>query len=164
MIEQIKKRVKAWKRFYAQDCKYADENSSWHAILMELEYYRFSTFCTSGRQKLRTAIENIGTFSRQEQKFLETLPAYVSLRNYLKYENFRDNFIDEIDGVDVFSTCSARDDDFPVREYMVITDRQDLWGLEIYIFKDSFHYQCGRHGIIRYVKEPPADFENDLPF
>lgn len=164
MLTKIKERVKAWKRFYTQGCKNIDENSSWHEILMELEHYNFSVFYTSGQHKLRAAIENIGTFSAEELAFLETLPAYTSLRDYLKYENFRDNFIDKIDGVEVFSTCSAQDDDFPVREYMVVTDRTDLWGLEIYIFKDSFHYKCGRHGIIRYIKEPPANFVNDLPF
>ena len=164
MLTKVKERVKAWKRLYTQGCKNLDENSSWHEILMELEYYRFSTFYPTGQQKLRVAIENIGTFSKKELKFLETLPAYTSLKNYLKYENFRDNFVDKIDGADVFSTCSAQDDEFPVREYMVVTDRQDLWGLEIYIFKDSINYKCGRHGIIRYIKEPPADFVNDLPF
>ena len=158
MLTKVKERVKAWKRFYTQGCKNIDENSSWHEILMELEYYRFGTFYPTGQLKLREAIEKIGTFSKKEQKFLEKLPAYASLKEYLKYENFRDDFSDKIDGVEVYSTCSAQDDDFPIREYMVVTDREDLWGLEIYIFKDSVHYRCGRHGIIRYVKEPPADY------
>ena len=43
MLTKVKERVKAWKRFYTQGCKNIDENSSWHEILMELEYYPYTT-------------------------------------------------------------------------------------------------------------------------
>ncbi|MBP5352909.1 MAG: hypothetical protein J6Y91_04000 [Alphaproteobacteria bacterium] len=158
MIEQIRKRVKAWKRFYAQDCKHADENSSWHEILMDLEYYRSSEFYTSGQQKLWAATKTVGPFSKEEMEFLETLPAYTTARLYLKYDDYRENFIDKIDGLEVYSMCSAKDDDIPLREYTIVTDRKELWNLEIYVFKDSLYYQCRRHGIIRYAEEPPADY------
>ena len=68
MIEKIKKRVKAWKRFYAQDCKHANENSSWYEILMELEYCNLSKFYAVGLQKTQTAMATIGTFSPEEQR------------------------------------------------------------------------------------------------
>lgn len=169
MIEKIKQRIKAWKRFYTQGCEGIDENSSWHEILMQQEYYRSSCYYTSGQQKLWAAVKNIGTFSKAEQKFLETLPAYTTVRLYLRYDDYRENFIDTINGINVYSVCSAQDDDIPLREYTIVTEREDLWGLEIYIFRDSQYFECRRHGIIRYAKEPPADYvasekDDDWPF
>jgi hypothetical protein len=170
MLEKIKERVKAWKRFYTQGCKNIDENSSWHEILMELEYYRSAKFYTSGQHKLREAAKTIGGFSAEEQQYLEMLPAYAIVRLYLQYDDYRENFADFVDGLEVFSICSGQDDDIPLREYTIVTDREDLWGLEIYVFRDSQYSRCQRHGIIRYAKERPADYvvseytDDDLPF
>ncbi|MBQ8481000.1 MAG: hypothetical protein IJ532_00500 [Alphaproteobacteria bacterium] len=175
MITKIKERVKAWKRFYAQDCKNADENSSWREILTELEYYSFRKFYpfseqSIGQQKLWNAIQSIGTFSDEEKEFLEEIPAYSLVRIHLDQSYYQDNFADKFNDVDVFCVCLASDEDIPLREYTVVTDRRELWDLEIYIFRYSrFRYLC-RHGIIRFAEKPPIDFvepkniDDDLPF
>lgn len=158
MLEKIKERVKAWKRFYTQGCRNIDENSSWHEILMELEYYNFSKFERLGRKTFENAVNAVGAFSDKEDEFLKTLPAYAAIKTSLRYDNCRENFTEVIDGEQVFSVCSAQDDDFPIREYTIITDRKDLLGLEIYVFRDEYHYKCGRHGIIRYDNVPPDNY------
>ena len=170
MLTKIKQRIMAWKRLFARGCKNADEHSSWREILMEQEYYNSCRFYTSGQQKLLTAVKTIGIFSPEEQKFLETLPAYAAIRSSLQYDSDRKNFTDIIDGAEIFSICSAKNDDIPLREYIIITDREDLQDLEIYIFRASHNCKCGRHGIIRYTKELPADCtdpeyaDDDIPF
>ena len=170
MLEKIKERVKAWKRLYAQDCQKCDENSSWYDILMELEYYRHDKFYVSGRRKLWEAVRTIGVFSSEERQYLEMLPAYALISRYLKYDYSRENFACLIDCHEVFSMYSAKENRIPFREYTIVTDRQDLWGLEMYIFRDSPDFGCQQHGIIRYAKERPADYvepeyaDDDLPF
>ena len=158
MLEKIKERVKAWKRFYTQGCKNIDENSSWHEILMELEYYNSSKFEMYGRKTFENAVNSIGAFSDKEADFLETLPAYATIKAYLRHDNYRESFTDVVDGVQVFSVCSAQDDDFPIREYTIVTDRKELLGLEIYVFRDYSNNRCGRHGIIRYDSVPPDNY------
>ena len=158
MLEKIKERVKAWKRLYVQDCQKCDENSSWYDILMELEYYRFSNYYPSGRNKLQEAIKVIGTFSSEEKKYLDKLPAYTTVRLYLTFDDYRDDFYDTINGMKVFSSCLPKNGDIPIRKYTIVTDREDLWDLEIYIFKSAPHFRRERHGIIRFAKEAPADY------
>lgn len=174
MLEKIKERVKAWKCFYTQECKNTNENSSWCEILTELEYYRHDRFRpfsenSAGQQKLWTAIKTIGTFSNEEKEFLETLPAYHYAKTCLKYDDYNEYFRVKNDDFELFCMCRDSTVDVPIREYTIITDRQDLWGLEIYIFKVSLRDKLCRHGIIRYAKEPPADYaepncSDDLPF
>ncbi|MBP5698337.1 MAG: hypothetical protein J6W96_02270 [Alphaproteobacteria bacterium] len=168
MIKEIKERVKAWKRFYTKGHEHVDENSSWQAILMELEYYRSDIFYSYGYPKLSEAVADIGLFSDEERHFLNTLPAYIKVKEYLSFDCNRKDYVDKIDGLDVFFICSAKDDGIPIREITIVTDREDLWGLEIYIFKASYFFRCSRHGIIRYDKEPPEGLEpgyiEDLPF
>ncbi|MEE6207717.1 MAG: hypothetical protein VZR95_06665 [Alphaproteobacteria bacterium] len=160
MVEQIKERVKAWKRFYTQEAKHVNENSSCREIIMELGYCHSDKFYTSGLEKMKQAVRSIGAYSRDEQKFMETLPAYVTARCYLTYDDSRESFTEFINGNKMFSTCSAQDDDIPIREYSIVTDREDLWGLEIYFFRDSRYCVSLRHGVIRYVKELPADYDS----
>lgn len=183
MLEKIKERVKAWKRLYAQDCQKCDENSSWYDILMELKFYRYDKFypfsktkMLPGNQKLSAAWNTIGTFSNKEKEFLETLPGYHAARVCLEHDDYREYYRAKFDDNDDFElVCMCRDKkvDVPIREYTIITDRQDLWGLEIYIFKYSFRLDCRdkfcRHGIIRFAKEAPTDYvepesTDDLPF
>ena len=169
MIEQIRQRVKAWKRLYTEGCDLVNENSPWREILAELEYYSADRFSCSFMPKRQKAIETIGDFSCDEQKFLETLPAYKNVQFYLSNDNYRNEFTDKIDGVEIFYMYFAETEDVPFREYTIVTDRQDLWGLEIYELYQARFLKFGQHAIIRYVKEPPADFfvpedEDALPF
>ena len=184
MLEKIKERVKAWKRLYAQDCQKCDENSSWYDILMELEYYRHDKFLPfsktgmlPGNQKLSAAFETIGTFSEKEKEFLETLPGYHAAKVWLKHDDYDEYFrlkLDDNDDYELVCMCRDKKVDVPIREYTIVTGRQDLWGLEVYIFKYSFRPDCRdkfcRHGIIRFAKEAPADYvepeyaDDDLPF
>ena len=157
MINRIKERVKAWKRLFTQDSDVLNENSTCREIIMELGYYSSGPFYSSAHQKMWEAIKTIGLISREEQKFLETLPAYITVRCYLAYDDSREDFTNIVNGAEVVSTCSAKNDDIPIREYAIITDREELWGLEIYIFRDSRFCRGKRHGIIRYVKERPTD-------
>ena len=158
MIEQIKERIKAWKRLYTRNCKSVDENSSWREILTELEYYNFRKFRNACEPKMREALKTIGTFSKEELEFLDTLPAYTVVMRYLKYHGYYGEFTEKIDDLDVYSMCLAETEDIPLGIYTIVTDRSDLWGLEIYVFKYSRFPVFRRHGIIRYDKDPPADF------
>jgi hypothetical protein len=178
MLEKIKERVKAWKRFYARNCQKCDENSSWYDILMELEYYCYDKFYpyskkSIGVKKMYAAWNTIGAFTNDEKAFLETLPGYHMASNCLKNDDlldyFRTKYSDHND-LEMFCMCRDRKVDVPIREYTIVTGRQNLWDLEIYIFKYSRYDKRCRHGIIRFAKEAPADYvepeyaDDDLPF
>lgn len=158
MIEKIKQRVKAWKHLFAQNNENIDENSTWCEILAEQECYSADKFDAFTHPKWRTAIKTIGSFSREEQDFLEKLPAYKIVRFYLMYDAYRGEFVKKIDGVEVYCMCLAETEDLPIKECTIVTDREDLWGLEIYALKFARYPNLRYHGIIRYAKEPPVDF------
>ncbi len=189
-VIDVKERILAWKRLYTQNCQKCDENSSWYNILIELGYYRHDNFLPfsktnklPGNQKLGEAFDTIGFFSAEECKFLDSLPAYHYVISSLKFDDYREYYHTKFDEDDMKLYCKCCDDkmelfcmcrdnkvDVPIREYIIVTSREDLWGLEIYFVSYNGHFpNLCRHIIISYSKEPPADYiepkyDDNLPF
>jgi len=78
MIEKVKERVKAWKRFYASKTTGVDENSSWVDILLKLNL-SFPECVMLGKQ----AIQECYPFSFEEHLYLGQLPYYNEVKELL---------------------------------------------------------------------------------
>ena len=180
MKQQVKERIKAWKRFYASQTTAVNENSSWVDILLKLNL-SFSECVTLGKQ----AIMECSPFSFEELLYLGKLPYYNEIKELLAglpNNDFGDCFASMMPhGDDIYFVRYPKLEDvqegdnlqqIPIVVATVVYHRPVDFDEEIYAwcnFSLSRGWTC-KHLVIRYAAEKPTDFtlpnipKNDVMF
>ncbi|MBR1825021.1 MAG: hypothetical protein IJ770_00340 [Alphaproteobacteria bacterium] len=167
MKEQIKERIKAWKRFYACQTTDVDENSSWVDILLKLNL-SFTESIMLGKQ----AINECLPFDYEESLYLRQLPYYKEVQELLASlpnQNFGDCFASAPFGDNIYfvrypKLSDVQPDDnlwqVPIVAATIVYHRPVEFDEDIYTWcnlNSAVGWTC-KHLVIRYATEKPTDF------
>lgn len=137
-LQSIRNLVKAWKTIFTKDLpeNSVTKDSPWSEILRRPEFRESSYFS----EKLNQATRKAGKFADEHYKYLISLPGFSDII----YENRLP--------LDIMTSVKNFVCVIPIMEYTIVTDRKELHGLDIYIFKATLF---PKHTIIRYVPKAP---------
>jgi hypothetical protein len=168
MKQQVKERIRTWKRFYASQTTGVDENSSWVDILLKLNL-SFPESVALGKQ----AINECSPFSFEELLYLGKLPYYNEVKELLASlpnENFGNCFASIMPhGDDIYFVRYPKLEDveendnlqqIPIVMATIVYHRPVDFDEEIYAWCNlnlTKGWTC-KHLVIRYATEKPADF------
>ncbi len=178
MEQKVKKRIKAWKRFYAKKAGILDENASWRDILQKLKL----SLEDSDKMAYR-AIMRCGPFTNQELLYLRLLPYYQEVKEFLLSmpndnleqcfslalsDDDRVYFVRYPDWVEVQKDHNLNM--VPIFEATIVCKEPIEFDADIYVWNTICHVDnWSKHIVIRYAHEKPADFiesdiNDDVPF
>lgn len=165
MKEQVKERIKVWKRFYAGQTTAVDENSSWADILLKLNLSHDDSV-KLGKQ----AIEQCMPFNFEEMLFLGNLPLYQVVKELvatMPNSSFGNCFGATLPHGDVIYFMRypkleelQKGDNLlqvPVVVATIVYHHPVDFDAEVYAWC-NLHKNAAKHLIIRYANEKPADF------
>ncbi|MEE6207733.1 MAG: hypothetical protein VZR95_06750 [Alphaproteobacteria bacterium] len=168
MKQQIIKRIKVWKRFYAAQTTGVDENSAWKDILLKLNLSHADSVVLG-----KLAIAECQPFDFEEHLFLGQLPYYQEVKELIApmYNDSYGNY---------FLSSFPNGDKIYFVRYPLLTDinlTDNLYNVPIIVatvvrhrpvdFDEDIYVWCGtnrlgenicKHLIIRYADKKPEDF------
>lgn len=165
MKEQVKGRIKVWKRFYAGQTTGVDENSSWADILLKLNLSLDGSVALG-----RRAIAECEPFSFEEILFLGNLPHYREVEMLIadmQNSTFGDCFGatlptgDDIYFVRYPKLAELKKGDnllqVPIVVATIVHHHPVDFDEEVYAWCALSSRKC-KHLIVRYATEKPKDF------
>ncbi|MBO6281960.1 MAG: hypothetical protein J6N49_05475 [Alphaproteobacteria bacterium] len=168
MKQQIIRRIKQWKRFYAAHTTEVDENSTWKDILLKLNL-SYTDSILLGKQ----AVNKCEPFDFEELLYLGRLPYYQEIKNLMASmlnTDFGDYFLSRLpNGDDVYfvrypslTDTELTDNlyEVPIVVATVVYHHPVDFDEDIYIWcgKNYLYENICKHLIIRYADKKPDDF------
>ena len=161
-MKKINERTAAWKRLFTEDQEDINEGSSWKDILVALNLGQ-----TEFKIFLEAAIDEIGSCTDEEKKYLSSQPYYDYVVDYLSSTTqFNSYYWAEFGNGDCLSISrypeawDGVDDSWKSPQIIEVTicAKEASFEGEVYLCFYNAEHDFLQHGIIRYVKEMPFEF------
>lgn len=168
MKQQVIRRIKVWKRFYALKTTGVDENSDWKDILLKL-----NLSLTESIMLGKSAISECQPFDFEEHQFLAQLPYYKEVKELIApmyNDSYGNYFLSSLpNGDNIYfirypslSEVSLADNLYhvPIVVATIVRRKPVDFDEDIYVWCgiNRFYDNVCKHLIIRYADTKPDDF------
>lgn len=162
-MEEIKKRVTAWKKVFTEGRDDLNENSSWKDILLTLDLSLKENIALVAR-----CSRDCGGFTPDEKKLLKQLPYYdeiIDLLRELLNGNYGNFFSSELPCGDAIYFLRYPKQDEPQREVTlievtIVLQEPFKCDLDVYTFISG--YKRTKNVIINYADEVPQNWLDEF--